>query len=76
MEAMKHSVAELGRQFLLSPREEEVLALYALGHTQKKVANELFITESTAHAHIKHIYEMTGMHSRQEILNYLERYTS
>lgn len=76
MEAMKRSVAELGRQFLLSPREEEVLALYALGHTQKKVANELFITESTAHAHIKHIYEKTGMHSRQEILNYLERYTS
>ena len=49
---------------------------YALGYTQKRVANELFITESTAHAHIKHIYEKTGMHSRQEIIDYLECYTS
>lgn len=76
LQAMQGSIGELGRQFLLSPREMEVLTLYALGYTQKRVANELFITESTAHAHIKHIYEKTGMHSRQEIIDYLECYTS
>ena len=60
----------------LSDREMEVLALYALGYTQKRVAEELYITPGTAHAHIKRIYAKTGLHSRQEILDYMQQYTS
>ena len=67
---------EVGKQFLLSEREVEVLSLYALGWTQKRVAEELFISPGTAHAHIKRIYAKTGLHSRQEILDYMEKYTS
>lgn len=74
--AMRNSAEIVGRQFLLSERETEVLALYALGYTQKRVAEELFITPSTTHAHIKRIYAKTGMHSRQEILDYIEQYAS
>ena len=51
--SMKHNAEEMGKQFLLSDREIEVMALYALGYTQKRVAEELFITQGTAHAHIK-----------------------
>ena len=47
-----------------------------MGHTQKKVAEELFITPATAHSHIKRIYSKCGMHSRQEILEYLNSYGS
>ena len=74
--SMKHNAEEMGRQFLLSDREMEVLALYALGYTQKRVAEELYITPGTAHAHIKRIYAKTGLHSRQEILDYMQQYTS
>ena len=74
--SMKHNAEEMGKQFLLSDREIEVMALYALGYTQKRVAEELFITQGTAHAHIKRIYAKTGLHSRQEILDYLEQYAS
>lgn len=74
--SMQHNAREMGRQFLLSEREIEVLALYALGHTQKRVAEELYITQGTVHGHIKRIYAKTGLHSRQEILDYLQRYTS
>ena len=73
---MQHNAEELGKQFLLSEREIEVLSLYALGYTQKRVAEELFITQGTAHAHIKRIYAKTGLHSRQEILDYMQKYTS
>lgn len=73
---MQHSAQELGKQFMLSDREVEVLALYALGWTQKRVAEELYISPGTAHAHIKRIYAKTGMHSRQEILDYMQEYTS
>ena len=74
-QAMRRCAEEMGRQFLLSAREVDVLSLYALGYTQKRVAEELFISQSTAHAHIKHIYSKTDMHSRQELIDYLERYT-
>ncbi len=73
---MRHNAEEVGKQFLLSEREIEVLALYALGWTQKRVAEELYISPGTAHAHIKRIYAKTGLHSRQEILDYMEKYTS
>ena len=33
-------------------------------------------TPGTAHAHIKRIYAKTGLHSRQEILDYMQQYTS
>ena len=74
--SMEHNAREMGKQFLLSDREIEVLAFYALGFTQKRVAEELYITPATAHAHIKRIYAKTGLHSRQEVLDYLQQYTS
>ena len=73
---MRNNAEQMGKQFLLSDREVEVLALYALGWTQKRVAEELYISPSTAHAHIKRIYAKTGLHSRQEILDFMDQYTS
>ena len=73
---MRNNAEQMGKQFLLSDREIEVLALYALGWTQKRVAEELYISPSTAHAHIKRIYAKTGLHSRQEILDFMDQYTS
>ncbi len=75
-EAMSRSAEKMGAQFLLSEREIEVLTLYAQGFTQKSVGEKLFISQGTVHAHIKRIYAKTGLHSRQDLLNYLERYAS
>lgn len=72
--AMRHRAQVMGAQFLLSEREVEVLALYASGLTQKRVAETLHISQTTAHTHIGRIYGKTGLHSRQEIIDYLERY--
>lgn len=74
--SLEQSAREIGNQFMLSDREIEVLALYARGFTQKRVAEELYISPGTAHAHIKRIYAKTGFHSRQEILDYMEDYAS
>lgn len=73
--AMRHRAEIMGRQFLLSEREIEVLALYAAGLTQRRVAESLHISQTTAHTHIGRIYTKTGLHSRQEIIDYLEHYT-
>lgn len=71
---MRERAEAVGRQFLLSEREVEVLSYYAMGWTQKRVAEELFIQPATVHAHIKRIYAKTGLHSRQEVLDFMEEY--
>lgn len=71
---MRHHAKRMGEQFLLSEREIEVLALYASGMTQKRVAEELCISQTTAHTHIGRIYAKTGLHSRQEILDYFKQF--
>ena len=59
----------------LTDRETEVLTLYAMGLTQAKIAEELCIAPGTAHTHVKRIYSKTDLHSRQALLDYIERYT-
>ena len=68
------SVLEIGQRFGLTGREVEVLTLYALGHTQARVSEELQLSQNTVHTHIKRIYEKTDLHSRQEILDYISEY--
>lgn len=71
---VRHNAELMGSQFLLSEREVEVLALYASGFTQKRVAEQLHISQTTAHTHISRIYGKTGLHSRQELLDYMRQY--
>ncbi|MDR2586628.1 MAG: helix-turn-helix transcriptional regulator [Coriobacteriales bacterium] len=71
---LRMGVRKIGEQFLLSEREIDVLVLFAMGHKQKKVAEALYISPGTVHAHIKRIYRKTGFHSRQDVLDYIKQY--
>jgi DNA-binding CsgD family transcriptional regulator/tetratricopeptide (TPR) repeat protein len=55
-----------GRMGTLTLRESEVLVLVARGLTNKDIANELVISESTAKAHVRHVMEKLGARSRTE----------
>jgi DNA-binding CsgD family transcriptional regulator len=57
--------APLGRE-LLSPREREVLAMIAQGLTNREIGRALFITESTAKVHVRHILHKLGVRTRTE----------
>jgi DNA-binding CsgD family transcriptional regulator len=50
----------------LTPREREVLALVALGRTNRQIAEELFITENTAGVHVSNILGKLDVTGRGE----------
>src|SRR5262249_25071227 len=54
------------RNDVLSVRELEVGELLVAGRTNREIASALFISESTAKVHVRHIYEKLGVHSRAE----------
>lgn len=48
----------------LSPQERRIVALYALGYTNKEVARELGIHPETVKSHARRIYIKLGVHSK------------
>ncbi len=52
----------------LSPRENEVFAHLLTDKTLGVIAEELFITYSSAHFHCKNIYKKLEVKSRKELL--------
>jgi DNA-binding NarL/FixJ family response regulator len=48
----------------LTAREIEVLQLLAFGHTNKDIAEQLFISPDTVKTHLEHIFEKLGTSDR------------
>lgn len=57
----------------LSPREREVASLLARGRSLPFIQEELYISAGTAQTHARHIYKKMGVHSRQELIDRVER---
>src|SRR6185503_13700580 len=60
------SPAEPADPFGLTSREREVLGLVAEGYTNKRIAETLFISESTAGVHVSNILGKLGVATRTE----------
>jgi DNA-binding CsgD family transcriptional regulator len=58
--------SERSDPFGLTPREREVLALVSIGRTNRQIATELFISESTAGVHVSNILGKLGASTRTE----------
>lgn len=70
----KPSAREGGTGQELSPREEEVLRLIALGHTNHEVAEQLCIAVKTVETHKYRLMEKLDLHSRADIVRYALRH--
>jgi DNA-binding NarL/FixJ family response regulator len=57
----------------LTPREYEVAKLLAKGRSLPFIQESLFISSGTAKTHLRHIYQKTNVHNRQEFLDYIDR---
>jgi DNA-binding NarL/FixJ family response regulator len=57
----------------LTPREQEVMRLLALGADNCKIADTLAISENTVKTHVAHILEKLGVHSRSQVIGFARR---
>ena len=69
----RRSCATIAREHKLSPREEQVLVLLAKGRSMKHIEEALVISYHTAKAHANHIYRKLDVHSREELIDLVER---
>jgi DNA-binding CsgD family transcriptional regulator len=60
-------------QYELSPRQKEVMELLAKGRDAKYIMSHFYISRSTTKTHIYNLYKKLEVHSRQEMLDLVER---
>ena len=63
---------QIARAHGLSPRETDVLQYLARGHSSRFIATELVISENTVRTHVRHIYEKTGVTSREGLFKLVD----
>lgn len=68
--------ALIARQHGLTHREEEVLALMAEDKSFAEIEAALVIAHGTLRAHVQHLYEKLGVHSRQEAIDFVNHWES
>lgn len=64
------SQAPRGQPDHLTARQLQVLRLAVDGHTNRRIAAELDISQNTVARHIANIYEKTGLHNRAALAAY------
>jgi two-component system, NarL family, response regulator len=57
----------------LTPREQEVVRLVALGLRNSEVATRLFVSEQTVKSHLNHVFEKLGLRDRVALAGYAIR---
>lgn len=70
MQQVQGNKDELGKRTRISPREMEVLVLIAKGFANKKIAEELFISERTVKTHVTHLLEKLDLDDRTQLAIY------
>jgi DNA-binding NarL/FixJ family response regulator len=63
----------LSKRYGLTTRETEVMGLLMKGRNEPFISEALFISSSTTHSHVSHIYAKIGVHSRQELLSVIDK---
>lgn len=66
-------IARLARRSGVSDRELEVLLYVMRGRSATRIADSLGVAPATVNSHVHHIYQKLGVHSRQELIDAVEK---
>lgn len=62
----------VARDFDLTPREQEIMALVAKGRSTPRIQEVLELTAGTVNTHLAHLYRKLDVHDKQELIDLLE----
>ncbi len=71
--ALDDRCATLSCEHGLTPCESEILAHLGQGRTARAISEKLVVSENTVKYHIKSIYQKLDVHSRDEVIDLIER---
>ncbi len=63
---------QLAHTYALTDREREVLVPLVRGRSASTIAAQLSMSTETARTHIRHIYQKTDIHSREELMDIVD----
>ncbi|MGV8083972.1 MAG: response regulator transcription factor [Coriobacteriia bacterium] len=58
----------------LTPREGEIMAMLAMGRNTDYIRKALCLSSNTVRAHTTHIYSKLGVHSRQDLIDLVQKH--
>jgi DNA-binding CsgD family transcriptional regulator len=67
------SCSAIAASYSLSPREEDVMRLMVKGRSIARIQDELYMSKGTVNTHLHHIYQKLNIHTRQELLDLVEK---
>lgn len=68
------ALSAIAEDYGLTRREAEVLPYLARGRSARVIADALFVSESTIRTHTRRILEKTDLHSKQQLIDLIDRY--
>lgn len=68
------STDAFAQTYHLSEKESEVLRLTVRGRSRQRIAESLFVSIGTVNTYFYRIYQKTGVHTRQELLDKIEEF--
>lgn len=71
--ALEERCREIVEGYGLTPRESEILKYLGQGRTVRSISEKLVVSENTVKYHVKSIYQKLDVHSRDEVVDLIER---
>ena len=72
-DALEARCAHVAESYGFTPRESEILVHLGQGRTARAISEKLVVSENTVKYHIKSIYQKLDVHSRDEVIDLIER---
>lgn len=63
---------EIAERFGFTPREREIFEMLARGRNREYIQEKLVVSKNTVKVHVRHIYEKSGVHSHQQLIDLVE----
>lgn len=64
--------AEVASEYGLTPKETEIMVLFAKGRSSARIQEDLVLSRGTVTTHLRHIYQKMGVHNKQDFLDLIE----